>query len=540
MPEREMAGPPDAMAAEPPSPGSKEIVWGRARKLGERLLERGRELGVLEGQMGLERGGGTLAPDAIGLAERCLAAAERVEDGADVFEWRLRFCATAELCVVELERARARVPALYGGLASSDVGTRAAGALESVVGEKHLRAGVEGGLRHLVSAQARASTPPAARKATVAFETVGDELGYTAAAARLLDETLPRDELGDTLRARAARGAIGARPVAAEWRRLADQTPIATMGTLRGLYPAGERHDVNALAGPHQAWNVSHARASPHIMYDASPLFRGRGAEPATVDAGVSRALIETYASVLEAPGAKNGGGGGASVEPPAPGTRTFLSEDGGRSFRAAGRALDPPPTPAHVIARNRRVWEAAISRPDAWDAAADPAAPREAFSVRYETWGGHGRAAAGGVVAADLVVREAVAGVAKLVAAGGVDVADPTARTLGEEAAAADALAVALFEAAARGVVAASKAPPRIPTTSQELALATIAQYESARRTLVFRLRQTDPKRDFPYRLTRALEGSGSGGVTGRRVIKRQPFRPLINLKMAYLLGSV
>jgi hypothetical protein len=290
---------------------------------------------------------------------------------------------------------------------------------------------------------------------------------------------------------------------------------------MRGITARSE--DTERERAPRQVIDLRIPRAAP-LMYEPTRLLRGGRA---TLDAGLTTSLVRTYETVRRGVGRGVTGGAGRPVES----VRVALREDDGTP-RTAGYALDPPPTPAHVIAGGRHVWRTAVETPDLWGAAGDESVPRAPFRTRFAT----SETLEQGTVANDGVLREAKRLASERLE--GVDVSDQTRRSQIEESAARDSLSAAFFAAAERSVDMASRYPSAYPGRAQELALSAVAQYEGARRTLEARMRRVDPKRDFEYRLRSALGASTAS--RSRQVVKREAFRPEVSAKMAYLLGSV
>lgn len=502
-------------------------MWDRAPKLAARLAERAAEFVSIDA---------AVSETVIAAPEEFVAVAKRPGETLEavagartpetIFSARLEFFAQVERVVRMFEEVRGRLldPGLISDARSSGRNREVLAMADSLANEENLRRGVEGALRHLLSAQGAGSCPP--KPALAAFIRVGNAWGYGEMSARLLDSALGPGLAADTARAQAARAAIGADVVADEWRTLGDAHPIAKLGTLRGIVARGAG-DAPAPS-PHQEIDLR-VSGPPPLMYEPTKILRGNGA---TLEAGLTTSLVRAYETVRRGvgPGPVTGGAGRPAVS-----VRLVVREDDGPG-RVAGYALDPPPTPAHVVAGGRHVWRSAVETPELWGAAGSDGprggAPRAPFRTRFAS----SETLEQGTIASDSVLREAKRILQTRLE--GVDETDRVRRGQIEETAAADSLAGAFFAAAARSVDAASRYPSPYPGRAQELAMSSVAQFESARATLESRLRRADPNRDFEYRLRLALGAPTAS--RSRQVVKREAFRPEVSAKMAHLLGSV
>ena len=349
----------DSAAKEAPD---ADRVWDGAPKLAARLAQRAGELVSISAAVGK----GVIAePDKFIAAAKTPGETLGALAGADTpeatFTTRLEYFAQVEHVVRMFEGVRSRLldPGLISDARSSGGNREILAMADALTKEESLRQGVEGALRHLLGAQSAGGCPP--KRALAAFVRAGSTWGYGEMSARLLDAALGSGLTADTARAQAARAAIGADVVASEWRALGDTHPIAQLGTMRGIVARGGAEDPPT---PHQTLDLR-IPGSPFLIYEPSKILRGTGA---TLEAGLTTSLVRAYETVRRGvgPGPVTGGG-----ERPAESVRLVVREDDGPG-RVAGYALDPPPTPAHVIAGGRHVWRRAVETPDLWGAAGD------------------------------------------------------------------------------------------------------------------------------------------------------------------------
>lgn len=507
--------------------------WDGAPKLAARLEKRAGELAAFSESLG----SATATPPpslAAGVNLARVPAVILSRPGGDQeteFERRLEFCAAVTAAVDALERAGAELltPAAISAVSSRS--TELAAQTAALVGEGSFRDKVEGALGHLTRRGAEGSLAP--DTALSIYAHVGRRTGLSWWSALMLDQALPPGDFAS--RAHAAWISLGCAPDDFRVRN----HPISSLGTIRDLVPRGKPIAPDALPLGRQSIDVTGVGTPrTHVMYDPDPLLRNAAAG-APISSGLTTKLVGAYRTVLETPVTKVGGGESAARV----GAAVVITEDG-RTYRAAGRALDPAPSPAHVFAMGRLLWARTGEAPGFWGPAGnDPDVPRVGpvpgvapFRTRLE-----GHTPHSGAISDSAIVRDAVAAAeATLESEAAAEAADEVAIAAAEEAAVASVFAAAFFPAAARAADMAGRPRPglMVGRVGQELALSTLAQYEGARSTLLQRLRRDETGRSFKYRLETAM--GATRGPKSRRVMKREAFHPKLTPVTTYLLGAI
>lgn len=521
------------------------LPWTKAAGISKRLVERAESVGELAGG---------LSPETRRLVEAlskndltALSGDDHATDKTSALVPRLEFLGTVEALIEHLETTAARAQEGARAFASSGVDRNRR--LAELTGEKALRLSLTETLDQLVASHLADAPASTVKDTLAAFGEVAGRGLASGSGARLVVGAVRKAAerqsalcpgVAEAAFATMARQAIGASGASAT-------DPIIRWGTLRGLTPAGPSrsdatHDISL---PPRL-----ARRAGHISYDPSPLFReGRGASLAS---GLTPDLARMYETVRTAAPVGVSGGAGSSADGCAgldmsgyARQEIVVSEDGGKSGRVAGWAAGSAVSCAHVARVNALGW-ATMTGTENWiDAGGDTGATDAAgvtdptsFRARYETW--RGRRIHAEVATAE-VVRDAAEELAAIRA--GVDdavLADARVAAFAEEIASRRGLGPA-HRAAFFRAVDSNSAQIDLHTSAttliREQVLSAAAQYDQAAATLAKRMGRGKRAGTFQERLESALEIPT--GRTGP-VMKKEPFRPAINRKLALLLGAV
>jgi hypothetical protein len=273
-------------------------------------------------------------------------------------------------------------------------------------------------------------------------------------------------------------------------------------------------------------------------------LFRDNGTGQAT---GLTPRLIKVYDTVKDSPPvAATGGGIAEDLGVDLSGysrVQAHVSEDGGRTTRVAGWVPGAAPDPGHVLALNRLGWAKTTSRGDIWIEDRD-VEEGLSFAERHDAWA---TSRPQNEIATAGVMRDARAELDILERDERDSRASKSSAFSPTKARFAEAYAIehgispeffAAFDRATEGDVR----PELRERAPGEAALSFLIQQQWAGQTLAKRIAREAPHiteaHSFEERLKQALE-AGSARRRGP-VMKKEPFRPTVNAKLAYLLGSV